>query len=61
MTDNLTQSFSDFFQVLTRNSQNDNEGVGLAQKQDQIWTQQGQLPLYTCGLFVFQILSILKI
>ena len=56
MTDNLTQSFSDFFQVLTKNSQNDNEGVGLAQKQDQIWTQQGQLPLYTCRLFVFQIL-----
>ena len=55
MTDYLTNQFVAFFsQILTGNSQNDSEGVDLAQKQDQIWTQQGQLPLYTGRLFVCQ-------
>ena len=45
LTCNLTHQFLDFFHVFDENSQNDSEGVGLAQNHSQIWTQHCQLPL----------------
>ena len=38
------------FKKIAKKRQNDSERVGLAQKLGQIWTKQGQLPLYSLSV-----------